>query len=179
MDKQNKIPASRDLTLSIDLKLERTNGHDVLRVNQKLPLTGILTPLFVKNAPDHIENLLQMGGVNVFTTMVRDYFLKAAESMFSPQNVFEDTKLIITDPEVVPTSSTIELPQGDAPQKEDGQDLVVEEDDSADIEEEGLPTIDLTVEEVAKPEVAPPVKVNTSAGSVRNNDSRPIPKIIQ
>ena len=71
------------------------------------------------------------------------------------------------------------MPQGDAPQKEDGQDLVVEEDDSADIEEEGLPTIDLTVEEVAKPEVAPPVKVNTSAGSVRNNDSRPIPKIIQ
>lgn len=193
------VVKSKDLILDIHLNLKTANNKKVVAVEHNIPLTAILEPMFIKDGAKKIEQIVNMLGVEVFNTMVRDFFLNKVEDMHKTQNFIEHKTLIDT---IQDNQSIIEINNADGSKEQkvlvkpvisEETNLIVELEETEnevpdeyqlnDGEENLIPDIEMTEQqltEVKPPESKPKppnVVTNAALGGIVDNSSRPLPKV--
>lgn len=171
MPEEQKVTVkSKDLILEIHLNLKTANNKKVVAVEHNIPLTAILEPMFIKDGAKKIEQIVNMLGVEVFNTMVRDFFLNKVEDMHKTQNFIEHKTLIDT---IQDNQSIIEINNADGSKEQkvlvkpvisEETNLIVELEETAnevpdeyqlnDGEENLIPDIEMTEQQLT--EVKPP-----------------------
>jgi hypothetical protein len=198
MPEEQKVTVkSKDLILEIHLNLKTANNKKVVAVEHNIPLTAILEPMFIKDGAKKIEQIVNMLGVEVFNTMVRDFFLNKVEDMHKTQNFIEHKTLIDT---IQDNQSIIEINNADGSKEQkvlvkpvisEETNLIVELEETTnevpdeyqlnDGEENLIPDIEMTEQqltEVKPTEPKPPnVVTNAALGGIIDNSSRPLPKV--
>lgn len=194
------VVKSKDLILDIHLNLKTANNKKVVAVEHNIPLTAILEPMFIKDGAKKIEQIVNMLGVEVFNTMVRDFFLNKVEDMHKTQNFIEHKTLIDT---IQDNQSIIEINNADGSKEQkvlvkpvisEETNLIVELEETTanevpdeyqlnDGEENLIPDIEMTEQqltEIKPPEIKPKPtnpSTNSALGGIVDNSSRPLPKV--